>query len=354
MKGTKKMGDNSMENSKTLSIGLNTSFYFQTLFPLYYNFFNELGFNVVLPEKLDETGLDYEHSQFCYPMQQSLCFFKNLLDMHPNYIFLPAIFEIDAEKEEKQRLDFNCACAFVTGEPYILRQAFKNYNNSENENQKNIINDTPQKFTLCNDITVLSPSLNFSNGLETEENSFINIANTLGITDVQKIKFAYSVAMQKQKEFQNELYKTGKKALDLLTKQPEDFAIVLLGRSYNSCADIANKAVPRKFSSRGITIIPQDMIDIRDKDNLPRMYWEIGNRILNVAEVIKNNKQLFAVYITNFSCAPDSMLLNTFRKIMGDKPSLTLEIDSHSADAGINTRIDAFIDIVQNYRQMNK
>jgi len=35
---------------------------------------------------------------------------------------------------------------------------------------------------------------------------------------------------------------------------------------------------------------------------------------------------------------------------MGEKPSLTLELDSHTADAGIDTRIDAFIDVIINYR----
>jgi predicted nucleotide-binding protein (sugar kinase/HSP70/actin superfamily) len=39
---------------------------------------------------------------------------------------------------------------------------------------------------------------------------------------------------------------------------------------------------------------------------------------------------------------------------MGNKPSLTLELDQHTADAGINTRIDAFIDVVKNFRSMSK
>ena len=37
---------------------------------------------------------------------------------------------------------------------------------------------------------------------------------------------------------------------------------------------------------------------------------------------------------------------------MGRKPSLTLELDSHTADAGLETRVEAFLDIVQAYRQL--
>jgi predicted nucleotide-binding protein (sugar kinase/HSP70/actin superfamily) len=37
---------------------------------------------------------------------------------------------------------------------------------------------------------------------------------------------------------------------------------------------------------------------------------------------------------------------------MGRKPSLTLELDSHTADAGLETRVEAFLDIAHAYRQL--
>ena len=36
---------------------------------------------------------------------------------------------------------------------------------------------------------------------------------------------------------------------------------------------------------------------------------------------------------------------------MGQKPYLVLEIDSHTADAGLDTRVEAFLDIVESYRR---
>jgi hypothetical protein len=35
---------------------------------------------------------------------------------------------------------------------------------------------------------------------------------------------------------------------------------------------------------------------------------------------------------------------------MGQKPFLVLELDSHSADAGVDTRVEAFLDIIDGYR----
>ena len=38
---------------------------------------------------------------------------------------------------------------------------------------------------------------------------------------------------------------------------------------------------------------------------------------------------------------------------MGAKPSLTLELDSHTSDAGVDTRIEAFLDVVSSYIEIN-
>ena len=39
---------------------------------------------------------------------------------------------------------------------------------------------------------------------------------------------------------------------------------------------------------------------------------------------------------------------------MSEKPSLTIEVDEHTADAGINTRIEAFSDVVKNYLKIKE
>ena len=84
------------------------------------------------------------------------------------------------------------------------------------------------------------------------------------------------------------------------------------------------------------------------------MYWAAGQTILRGAQFVARHPQLFGCYITNFSCGPDSFLITRFRDVMGRKPSLTLELDSHTADAGLETRIEAFIDIVKSHVDLSK
>jgi predicted nucleotide-binding protein (sugar kinase/HSP70/actin superfamily) len=71
---------------------------------------------------------------------------------------------------------------------------------------------------------------------------------------------------------------------------------------------------------------------------------------MQTAKLVKDDQRLFAVYLTNFGCGPDSFISHFFSKEMEGKPYLQLEIDEHSADAGVVTRCEAFMDSLKNYR----
>ncbi len=80
------------------------------------------------------------------------------------------------------------------------------------------------------------------------------------------------------------------------------------------------------------------------------MYWYYGQQDLKAAALIKDEPNVYITYVSNFSCAPDSFILHYIKWMMGMKPFLILELDSHSADAGIDTRVEAFLDIIDGYR----
>jgi predicted nucleotide-binding protein (sugar kinase/HSP70/actin superfamily) len=80
------------------------------------------------------------------------------------------------------------------------------------------------------------------------------------------------------------------------------------------------------------------------------MYWYYGQQDVKSANLLKKEDNIYLTFITNFSCAPDSFILHYIKWMMGQKPFLVLELDSHSADAGIDTRVEAFLDIIDGYR----
>jgi predicted CoA-substrate-specific enzyme activase len=313
------------EGAKT--VGLNQSFHIHTIYPLYYNFFTKLGFRVILSDTVEESQ-QRELTSFCYPCKLSIGLFQDLLNKKPDYYFIPQVLEMYVEDAEHHRMDFNSSCAFVGEEPLFLKQAFKDYN----------LNG---QFIM--------PVLNFANGFGKQEEKFIKISHQLGVKDEQKIKDAYKFAVQIQEEYQKEMFASGEEFLEMLKENPDATGMVIFGRPYNSYSGLANKGIPQKFASRGVYVLPYDMFDYRSEMLEEEQFWEGSKKILKAAKIVQRHPQLFGTYVSNFSCAPDSMIIPQFRTIMGSKPSLTLELDGHTADAGINTRIDAAMDIIHNY-----
>ncbi len=314
-------------------IGFNRSFLVNTYYPLYSTFFTEIGLDIVLPDTPDQKGIDKREAPFCYPAELTHGFFSTLVNMEapPDYIFLPhfkAVPAADGESESE-------VCPFVQGETFFLRSTF----------QEEI------RKLKANGTVLLTPLLDLTGGMEAAKTPLVDIAKRMGIFP-GKAEEAFKKALGQQKACFEEMKKKGRQALIELEKNPEKIAVVIFGRPYNAFTDEAHMGIPHKLASRGVTAIPFDCLLYEQKKNKKHMYWGMGQQILKAATFVSEHPQLFGTFITNFSCGPDSFLIGYFRDIMGQKPSLTLELDSHTADAGLETRIEAFLDIVSAYRQL--
>jgi predicted nucleotide-binding protein (sugar kinase/HSP70/actin superfamily) len=87
--------------------------------------------------------------------------------------------------------------------------------------------------------------------------------------------------------------------------------------------------------------LPLDGEDITDVN--PNMYWNSGRRILAAARITRQMPNAHLVYISNFKCGPDSYI-KSFLDTAACKPSLVLQFDGHSNDAGFITRCEAYLD----------
>jgi predicted nucleotide-binding protein (sugar kinase/HSP70/actin superfamily) len=72
------------------------------------------------------------------------------------------------------------------------------------------------------------------------------------------------------------------------------------------------------------------------------------------ARMVARDERLHAVYLSNFRCGPDSFIVHYVNEEMKDKPYLHLEVDEHSADAGMITRIEAFLDSLKGTEKNRK
>jgi predicted nucleotide-binding protein (sugar kinase/HSP70/actin superfamily) len=97
----------------------------------------------------------------------------------------------------------------------------------------------------------------------------------------------------------------------------------------------------------GVTVIPFDFLETTSDINLT---WYFSNYIKTAIELAASHDNLFVLYINSFSCTLDSFFQNYVRSEMHNKPYLFLELDAHTADAGIQTRLEAFLEIIKNYQ----
>ncbi len=314
-------------------IGINRSFLVNTYYPLYSTFFTELGFEPVVPDSPSQEGIDQRNAPFCYPGELAHGFLHSLLQAENplDFLFMPHLRAVPASKE----YPYSQVCPLVQGETFYLQTAFREK-----------LKEHKRKGTK-----IISPLLDLTQGLASSKKSLIESAKQMKIGK-KEAEEAFKKALEQQKKCIDEMKDIGKKALVELEADPDKMAVVMFARSYNGFVEESHMGIPHKLVSRGVLVIPYDFLPFEDEKIKRHMYWGMGQLILKAGRFVKRHPQLFGTYITNFSCGPDSFIIGYFRDIMGRKPSLTLELDSHTADAGLETRIEAFLDIVSAYRQL--
>ncbi|MHB1375797.1 MAG: acyl-CoA dehydratase activase, partial [Candidatus Humimicrobiaceae bacterium] len=332
--GSYKKPDKESEAS-VKKIGIPFTMLTYEFYPFWNAFFSELGFEVVLSDKTNKKiindGLGLVVAETCFPMKAVIGHVQNLLDKKVDYIFIPSIRDMPCKdnKIEGARTG-SYPCPFVQGMSTMVKA-------SMNIDQKMLID----------------PLINFSFKEYLKENQLRKLAERLGKKG-KIIKKAISHAQIAQQKFYTSVTKKGMEALSRLG--PEETAAVIVSRPYNSCDSSISMDIPRKLREIGMQAIPLDYLPLENIDlfeRWPNMYWEFGDRIMGAAEIIKKDKRLYPVYITNFGCGPDSFIMQYFEREM-DRPFLKIEVDEHTAGAGVITRCEAFSDSLKNIKNLKE
>lgn len=309
-------------------IGLPRMLFMYELYPFWKAFFDVLGFRTQLssPTNKDiiKNGIEQIVTETCFPIKVAHGHVNELMQKGVKQIFLPSIINMKPAKEGQT---FTQLCPYVQTIPYLCRSAYD--------------------FKAAG-VEVLTPVIHFNTKENLMKKDFYEFGKMLG-KDKGSVDKAVAAAFAAQGEFKKNLLARGKEVIDGL--KPEDTALVIVGRAYNTTDSGINLELPQKLREMGTIAIPNDMLDVDSVTEgalAEDMYWRSGQRILAAAKMIKTDNRLFSIYITNFGCGPDSMISHFYKDVSSGKPFLQLEIDEHSADAGAITRCEAFLDSIRN------
>jgi predicted CoA-substrate-specific enzyme activase len=306
-------------------VGVPLAFSVHSVWPFYSWFFHSLGVKAVLSTQIVPEGIAKQESNYCFPAEIAHGAIQDMLDKGVDYVFLPHFRDMPSMEDVHA-----CVCPLTQGLPFYARHAFG-----------------------LSDDRMLRPLVSFSRGFEASRGAFEDVAEKLGFTRTEGSS-AYDTGIEQYRRFFTAYKELGRKVLSEVQENPDRVYISLCGRPYNAFTRDANMGIPRKFTSQGVTVIPFDMIYDPDDEIPPNNYWYYGQEDMKAVKQVRKIDNLYLSWISNFSCAPDSFMLHYVRWLMGHKPYLVLEIDSHTADAGLDTRVEAFLDIVESYRRHMK
>ena len=150
------------------------------------------------------------------------------------------------------------------------------------------------------------------------------------------------------------------KEKELKEKQKEEFfkkiqskkqKIVLISHPYNLFDDYVNLRMKEKLEKLGAEIIFIDQIptsNIQYPISNIQFHWEFGKEIMEkIQEILKYDID-GAIEISSFACGCDAVIKEFVEKeLKGNKiPFLYLMIDEQTGEAGIQTRLEAFMDTI--------
>ncbi|MDZ7634659.1 MAG: acyl-CoA dehydratase activase-related protein [Bacteroidales bacterium] len=304
-------------------------------FPFWRTFFEELGFNVVLSRESDKKlmtqSIETMTSETCLPVELMHGHVIDLIDRGVDYVFLPFIVSGKYKEGDKTT---NSNCPWIQSYPFMVKAALRG---------------------KVDDSKFLTPTLHFRYFERALVKELIAFFGDRFDLKGERIRQAIYKADGVQVSFEKSLVEYGREVLANIPSGCRP--VIIIGRPYNSADPHLNLNLTEKLLAQDVMPIPLDMLDLSLSQiygNYRNMYWPNGQKMIAAAQYVAKTDGLYAVYISNFRCGPDSFIWHYVTEELKGKPFLHLEVDEHSADAGMVTRIEAFLDSLKGAEQNEK
>ncbi len=291
--------------------------------PLLIGFLNALDVRCILSgqtnKEIMERAAELSYTDSCFPLKLLHGHAAKLDDV--DYMLYPCAIRLgEKDGDENQKY----SCPLVQASPFII---------------SNVLGKR-----------ILIPILDFSRGNADVIKNLANVAVEMGFSRSSGRKAALA-GINSQRRFETDQEVLGRKLLEELY-QGDQLGVVLFARSYMSQDAGANLGIAEKLAQLGVVPVPLDFLplaSINPKKYTDRPYWFYESKYIAGAAITESDPKLYGLALTNFGCGPNSFILRIVEDIMGGKPLGQLEIDEHAAEAGIVTRLEAFVDTIKGF-----
>lgn len=296
------------------------SLYFE-LFALWAPMWKRLGYDVIdsgpSTKRLLDKGVRKLTTEACVPVKLAYSHVLELVDKEPDYVFLPSILVLPDPFGSPE----SCStCPYTQSLPYMVSSAVN------------------ARFLI--------PQINLSRERDGIPEGLEILVEELGV-EKRDLRAAFQKGKQTFLEFKEALLARGEETMASGFKR----AAVLIGKPYNIYDTFLNMNLVRHLARMGMMAIPYEFISRGREldetwDSLP---WRFNRDYIKVAATVRENDRLYPVVVSNFGCGPDGFALKHLEQILAGKPGLFVEFDEHRGEAGLVTRLEAFVDEVDSF-----
>lgn len=162
-----------------------------------------------------------------------------------------------------------------------------------------------------------------------------------------KINKAFEEALYVQKNFRREFKDKG-----------YTMKIALIGHPYNLYDNFINMNIVSKLHKLGAGIITEEYvseqnIDFQVKKLFKKPFWSFARTSYGASVCLAENKEVDGIiYMSSFACGIDSVVIELIKNEIGNFPFMVLKIDEQTGEAGFDTRVEAFVDMIERRKKI--
>lgn len=327
------------------TIGFPRTLFYYLYYPFWYTFFTELDYEVVTSLPTTKLSLDLgvreAVNDACLPIKLYHGHVAELKDKC-DILFIPRMVSV-------RRLDSETFCPKFLGLPDMIINSIEGLPRIIDE-KVDLGKGILPFWRLCSKIAAdldrrglkVIHAYRKGNRVQKTFNEYL----AAGIPAEEAIEAAISGM-----SYQNPVY-------------PEpDINLAIIGYPYVIYDSFVNVGLFNKLAEMGIKpwtveMIPPDRLDAQGKELPKNLFWFFSNRAIRGTLYYLNEKKVDGIiHVTAFGCGPDAMvdkLMELEAKNYARTPFLTLSLDEHTGEAGVLTRIEAFVDMLRLRRAHNE
>lgn len=282
--------------------------------PFWGTFFREIGCTPVLsePSNADTLALGLKHLSVavCLPIKLAAGHANAFLANGVDRVFLPSIIRLPGETPEQ-----SYTCPYSMAVPFMITDAYAE--------------------RLLSPVLSLTDEASFTEGM-------ISCIGALHTSEAC-IRAAYRTALATQRTFEAGLVERGRR---LLAEGGYRHVFAILGKPYNTFDAFLNLSLFERLRRMGILAMPPQYLNLDTSGIETDLPWRYSVDILRYATAV--GPDIHPVIISNFGCGPDAFTFKQLEPRLSDRAHLSLEFDEHRGEAGLMTRLEAFLDQLEN------